>query len=174
MWIYGWQWTFGNIDKNLGGKRGNLMNSMPTVTQVSAGGVVYRQNDGKIEVALILVGPKDRWQLPKGAVNPDEKEKDAAQREVREETGLETELLHQIERIEYWFYAQRGEKRTRFHKFVIFFLMRYRSGHVNDHDDEVLEARWVEINQAIEMLAYESEKGIVRKAKEWIEAGHPD
>jgi 8-oxo-dGTP diphosphatase len=62
----------------------------------------------------------------------------------------------------------RGGQRTRFHKYVIFYLLRYLSGEVNDHDDEVLEARWVEIDQAIEMLAYESEKQIVRKAKEWI------
>jgi 8-oxo-dGTP diphosphatase len=146
------------------------MNTMPTVTQTSAGGVAYRLENGKVEVALILVGPRDRWQLPKGAVNPDEKEEEAAVREVREETGLQAELVERIQRIEYWFYASRGKQRTRFHKYVIFYLMRYRSGQVNDHDNEVLEARWVEIDQAIQMLAYESEKGILRMAKAMIES----
>jgi 8-oxo-dGTP diphosphatase len=147
------------------------MSSIPTVTQISAGGVAYRQKNDTIEVALILVGPRDRWQLPKGALNPDEKEEQAAQREVREETGIETELIRLIERIEYWFYATRGGKRTRFHKYVIFYLMRCTGGDVKDHDDEVLEARWVEIDQAIEMLAYSSEKEVVRKAKNWILSG---
>jgi 8-oxo-dGTP diphosphatase len=147
------------------------MSSIPTVTQISAGGVAYRQEGGLIEIALILVGPRDRWQLPKGALNPDEKEEQAAQREVREETGIETELIGLIKRIEYWFYATRGGQRTRFHKFVIFYLMRSTGGDVKDHDDEVIEARWVEIDQSVEMLAYESEKEVVRQAKKWILSG---
>ncbi len=33
------------------------MSPLPIVTQVSAGGVAFRQIEGRIEVALILVGP---------------------------------------------------------------------------------------------------------------------
>ena len=144
------------------------MSPMPTVTQVSAGGVAYREQEGKIEVALILVGPNARWQLPKGALNEDEENEAAAQREVREEAGIETDLIGLLDRIEYWFFATRAGQRTRFHKFVFFYLMRYRSGSVTDHDHEVDEARWVEINQAIEMLAFESEKAVVRMARDRI------
>lgn len=144
------------------------MSPLPTTTQVSAGGVAFRQRDGQTEVALILVGPKLRWQLPKGAVNPEERVEDAAQREVREEAGIETDLLAPLERIEYWFYVNRNGKRIRFHKFVHFYLMQYRSGEVDDHDHEVEEARWFEITQAIELLAFESEKEVVRKAREQI------
>ncbi len=141
---------------------------MRTENQTSAGGVVFRQQANQIEVALILVGPKLRWQLPKGTVNPGEEIEQAALREVREETGIAAELLHLIERIEYWFYASREGQRVRFHKYVYFYLMRFCSGNVDDHDHEVEEARWVEINQAITILAFESEKAIVRKSKEWI------
>ena len=124
------------------------MNPLPTANQVSAGGVVFRKSEDQVEVALILVGPKNRWQLPKGAVNPEEEIEHAALREVREETGIDADLLDIIERIEYWFYALRGGHRIRFHKYVYFFLMQFRSGNVADHDHEVIEARWVEINQA--------------------------
>lgn len=146
----------------------------PTETQVSAGGVPFRQRDGQIEVALILVGPRARWQLPKGTVNQDEDNEDAELREVREETGLTTELIAPLDTIEYWFYATRGSRRVRFHKYVHFYLVRYRSGSVDDHDHEVEEARWVEINQAMEMLAFESEKEVLRKARERILAGAPE
>jgi 8-oxo-dGTP diphosphatase len=141
-----------------------VMRSDPTTTQVSAGGVAFRRKAQTVEVALILVGPNARWQLPKGAVNQDECNEDAAQREVREETGLQTELIAPLDTIEYWFYATRGTRRVRFHKYVHFFLMRYREGNVEDHDHEVEEARWVEIGQALEMLAFASEKEILRKA----------
>ena len=144
------------------------MSANPTATQVSAGGVAFRRRAGTIEVALILVGPRARWQLQKGAVNQDECNEDAAQREVQEETGLKTDLIAPLDTIEYWFYASRGARRVRFHKYVHFFLMRYHSGSVDDHDHEVEEARWVEIGQALEMLAFPSEKEILRKAHEQI------
>lgn len=147
------------------------MTQPPTATQVSAGGVAYRRQAGQVEVALILVGPRNRWQLPKGAVNQGEAMEAAARREVREETGLETELIGLLDTIEYWFYATRGGERTRFHKMVHFYLMRFISGAVTDHDHEVLEARWVESSQALDMLAFESERGILRKALERIQAG---
>jgi len=138
------------------------------LTQVSAGGVVYRQNGNQVEVALILVGPKERWQLPKGAANENETNEQAALREVREETGLVARQIELLDRIEYWFYANRGGKRARFHKYVYFYLMAYLEGDVQDHDHEVIEACWFEIDKAIQILTFESERGIMRKAREKI------
>jgi 8-oxo-dGTP diphosphatase len=142
-----------------------MNNSFTGIVQVSAGGVVYRQNGEQVEVALILVGPRARWQLPKGAAANQETNEQAALREVREETGLAAEPVELIDRIEYWFYANRAGRRVRFHKYVYFYLMRFLSGDVQDHDHEVEEARWVEIEQALELLAFESEREIMRKAR---------
>ncbi len=144
------------------------MSNLTTTTQVSAGGVTYRRSHGHIEVALILVGPQQRWQLPKGAINAEEATEEAALREVREETGLETEIIDELDKIEYWFYASRSGHRVRFHKFVYFYLMRFTGGDVANHDHESLEARWFPIDEAVEQLAFESEKEIVRKARSMI------
>jgi len=141
------------------------MAPIPTVTQVSAGGVAFHKAAGQIDVALIQVGPQMHWQLPKGTVHQDEEIEQAAQREVREEAGIETQLLDLLDRIEYWFYASQDGRRTHFHKYVYFYLMEYQSGDVSDHDHEVVEARWVEIDQAIEMLNFESEKNLVKTAR---------
>ena len=144
------------------------MNNISVFTQISAGGVVYRHTNAQLEVALILVGPRERWQLPKGAVAGVETNEEAALREVREETGLTAELVETLDRIEYWFNATREGQRVRFHKFVYFYLMRFVSGSVGDHDHEVVEARWIEIEQAIDLLAFASEKAVVRKARQLI------
>src|SRR5436309_14573932 len=116
-----------------------------TEAQVSAGGVVVRQVNNRPHVALICVGPSRRWQLPKGLVEPGEAPETAATREVREEAGVEADLVAPLETIEYWYVGQRGAARVRYHKQVHFFLFRYRTGNVEDHDHEVHEARWVPV-----------------------------
>lgn len=140
------------------------MTSVPTKQQVSAGGVAFRKRGEKVYVALISVGEQERWQLPKGLVGKNEAVEAAAMREVREETGLETQMLAPIDTVEYWYFSGAGTKRIRFHKFVHFFLLRYKAGKTEDHDAEVNEARWVEIEKAEEMLAFKSEKQIVARA----------
>ena len=141
---------------------------LPVVDQVSSGGVAFRFTGTTIEVALISVGKDNRWQLPKGIVDPGETPEVTAVREVQEEAGLQTELLEQLEKIEYWYVGNKGSQRVRFHKFVYFYLLRYTSGNIQDHDWEVNEARWVEINQAQQLLAFKSEKLVVAKAAEKI------
>ncbi|HEY0097498.1 MAG TPA: NUDIX hydrolase [Pyrinomonadaceae bacterium] len=147
------------------------MKTTPTQTQISAGGVVFRRGEARIEVALISVGDKNRWQLPKGLVDAGEDAETAAVREAREETGLETELVAPLDKIEYWYYATKRGQRVRFHKFVYFYLLRYLSGDVRDHDAEVNEARWLEIDEALALLAFAGERRVVERARELIAAG---
>jgi 8-oxo-dGTP pyrophosphatase MutT (NUDIX family) len=144
------------------------VNKVPTKLQFSAGGVAFREQDGQVEVALISVGEGNRWQLPKGLVDRGESTEEAALREVREEAGVDTEMIDRIDRLEYWYVSTEQGARVRYHKFVYFYLLRYRSGDVGDHDHEVNEARWVAVDEAIRMLAFDNEKKIVGKAKEMI------
>src|SRR3954453_6635014 len=78
---------------------------VPTVDQVSAGGVAFRQIDGKTEVAIVLMVPERRWQLPKGIIDAGETPEIAALREVREEAGIVCTLVEPLEVIEYWFFG---------------------------------------------------------------------
>jgi 8-oxo-dGTP pyrophosphatase MutT (NUDIX family) len=139
---------------------------LPIVPQFSAGGVAFRPaKGGGVEVALIAVGESHRWQLPKRTIERDEPPEVAALREVREEAGVETELIEPIDEVEYWYVGDSRGRRVRFHKKVDFYLMRYVAGDVTDHDHEVREARWFAIDEAIEQLAFKNEKSIVVGAK---------
>ena len=143
-----------------------------TQIQTSAGGVAFRDVDGRIEVALVEVGDRrrPRWQLPKGRIDPGETVEMTARREVREEAGIETELLRPLETVDFFYQDNRGPSRQRFHKFVHFFLLAYVRGDVRDHDGEVNEARWVGLDDAARMLAFESERRVLAKARAVIES----
>ena len=141
-----------------------------TLDQISAGGVAFRWQDSNVEIAIVCVRPKLRWQLPKGIVDPGESPAMTAVREVKEEAGIETELIKLIETIEYWYRSVKNGRPVRFHKFVHFYLLEYTGGDVLNHDHEVEESRWVSFDDAVEMLAFESERGVVVKAQEMITA----
>jgi 8-oxo-dGTP pyrophosphatase MutT (NUDIX family) len=127
--------------------------------EFSAGGVVIRRSDGEIEVAL--VSPRERiYTLPKGHPDADETLEQAATREVREETGLVAEPVEKLGDVSYWY--RFGAERVL--KTVTFFLFDFRSGSVADHDDEVVWAGWVPLDQAVEQLTYDGEREMATKA----------
>jgi 8-oxo-dGTP pyrophosphatase MutT (NUDIX family) len=131
--------------------------------------VIYRRRGGGAEVALISVGEKARWQLPKGLIDPGEPEEVTARREVREETGLEGELIAPIDTVEYWYVATERGSRVRYHKRVHFFLLQCTGGDLARHDREVNEARWFPLDEARDRLAFRSERDVVSKAAALIE-----
>jgi 8-oxo-dGTP pyrophosphatase MutT (NUDIX family) len=102
------------------------------IREFSAGGLVIRSFRGQPHLAVGRVRD-EILALPKGHPEPGESMRDPALREVREETGLETEPLEKLGDIRYW-YARDGEPVL---KVVSFFLLGYRSGSVRDHDHEV-------------------------------------
>jgi len=59
---------------------------------------------------------------------------------------------------------RRRQPRCAYHKYVHFFLMRYLSGDVGEHDHEVNEARWLEVAQAIGTIAFKSERAVLEQA----------
>lgn len=66
----------------------------PTISEVvrepTSGGVIFRRNATTNEIEILLIqDAKDRWTIPKGHIEEGESAKETAEREIREETGLE-------------------------------------------------------------------------------------
>jgi 8-oxo-dGTP pyrophosphatase MutT (NUDIX family) len=138
-------------------------------TATSAGGIVIRYEEG---IPHLVVGSRRRepdgvtWTLPKGTPQGAETVEQTALREVGEETGLEVRITDRLDSIEYWF-VQRG---TRIHKTVHYFLMEPVGGDLERHDHEFDQVRWVRFDQAGELLTFETERALVARAAEIVEA----
>jgi len=137
---------------------------MADEAEFSSGGVVV---DGGDPLRCIVIVPTRRaangarvLALPKGHPDPGEDAEAAARREVREETGVEADVVASLGEVRYRY--QRGGRRIA--KRVAFFLLRYRSGSVEDHDHEVEEARWMPLTEAVEALSYDGEREMARRA----------
>lgn len=142
---------------------------IPTRRQVSSGGVAFRRRGGRVEVAIVSVGPSARWQLPKGIVDPGETPEITALREVREEAGVDTTLIAPLQTVEYWYVAREPEGSVRYHKFVHFYLLEYERGDVADHDREVNDARWLSLDEAASLLAFPNERAVLAEAADLLE-----
>jgi 8-oxo-dGTP pyrophosphatase MutT (NUDIX family) len=129
------------------------------IREFSAGGVVVRRTHGRPFVAVVRARD-EILALPKGHPEDDESAAAAARREVREETGIEGDLVEKLGDIRYRY--ARGGKHVM--KIVSFFLFRYRSGSVADHDHEVEEALWIPLEEAPDRLAYKGEREMAESA----------
>ena len=138
-------------------------------SEFSAGGVVMNAAH-----EIVVIVPTRRaadgsrvLALPKGHPDGRESSAEAALREVREEAGVQAKVVDSLGEVRYWY--QRGGRRIA--KAVEFFLLRYVSGDVADHDHEVEDARWIPADEAAEMLTYDGEREMVRRALSRCESG---
>ena len=136
--------------------------SIRTIKEISAGGVIYRKTGDDIEIALIHT--RNRWGLPKGHVEERESVEQAALREVREETGLEGKLIRKLGDIGYSYREKEGHEPVRIYKRVHFYLLRYLRGDMRDHDHEADDVRWFPIEQAVKQLKFATERKMVHRA----------
>jgi 8-oxo-dGTP pyrophosphatase MutT (NUDIX family) len=134
--------------------------------EISAGGIVYKKEDNRAFVLMILKQPyrrddkKQVWTFPKGRIDEGEKPEITAVRETREEAGVVAKIIEKLGSIKYTFIWE-GEN---IFKIVTFYLMEYKSGDPSGHDYEVADAKWFEISEAEKLLVYKADKELLAKA----------
>ncbi len=127
--------------------------------EFSAGGIVFN-NHG--QVLLTKHSQNHHWSFPKGLIDPGQTTEEAALREVREEGGVEAEIVGKTGYSKY-VYTFEGEK---IFKVVTYFLMKYVSGDITNHDWEVEDSGWYEPEEALKQLTFSQDQDLLKKAVE--------
>lgn len=137
--------------------------------QTSSGGVIFRRKDDCIEIVMVTVKEGQVWCLPKGVIDKGELPEDTAIREVREEAGVRGNIIEKLGEITYWYYIK--EEHAKCKKTVHFFLMEYAEGNIKDHDQEVNDAFWIPLDEAIKKAQYKGEREMLEKARTMFSSG---
>lgn len=138
----------------------------------SAGGVIFRFVDSALQVVLIANKNSTVWTLPKGMINRGEEREDTALREIKEETGLSGRIVEMLGEKSYWFFLKNENLKCR--KTVTYYLVEYIEGSTDDHNWEVDEARWFDLEAAMNTLSYKRDREILKEASDRIWARYSD
>jgi len=131
------------------------------MTPVPAVGVVCLRGE---EVLLIRRGRPPRlgeWSLPGGRIEPGERAVDAALRELREETGVEAEIIGLIDVVDGLF-PEAGV-----HYVLIDYAARWVSGEPVAGGDAA-DARFVPLAEAETLVAWDETRRIIRAARDMM------
>ncbi|MCL5676112.1 MAG: NUDIX domain-containing protein [Patescibacteria group bacterium] len=132
--------------------------------EFSSGGIVYRNVSGKTEWLVVQHSQHKGWIFPKGLIGDTkdgETAKETAVREVEEEGGINAKIVLDKPFVTNYFYTFNGQK---IFKTVSFYLMEYLSGDTNDHDWEVLDAKWLSTGDVRKTLTFPADKQLFAKA----------
>lgn len=135
--------------------------------EVSAGGVVYRLEDGR-PLFLLIRDSYRNWGFPKGHLEKGEQPEAAALREVAEETGLNDLVVRGPLATIDWHFRFRGKL---IHKICHFFLMETATARTSPQREEGITAcKWLPIDEALALISYANAREVLQRAAETVGA----
>lgn len=142
---------FQGIKRFVSGRRPSIEE---VVRETTSGGIIFRRSkkDNSLEI-LLIQDAKNRWTIPKGHVEEGEEPKQTAEREIQEETGLQTmKVMNWLGKVNFRY--RRG------HTLVLMTMHIYLVQGLGDTDklsgeDWLSDIKWLPAQEAIDKIAYE-------------------
>lgn len=127
------------------------------IEEISSGGVIIFGN-----TILLLKKFNGDWVLPKGRIEKNETIRQAALREVLEESGVKAEIVKYIGMV---YYKYRNLKKDEMvYKTVHWYLMKTNSMNCTPQKSEgFVDAKFVHIDRVKDLVKYEDEKKVILK-----------
>ena len=132
-------------------------------SEKSCGAIVLSPDNTNRKVLLIKHENGGHWAFPKGHVEEGETEVETALREIKEETGLSTDLSTAFRKSVSYSPAPSIIKE------VVYFIAFAHTETIEKQDAEVTDFAWMPFNEALQAITYDNDKSILQSAIDFIE-----
>lgn len=130
------------------------------IEKISSMAIVITKKENKLKV--LLLNSEGEWVFPKGHVEANETELDAAIRELYEESNVKVNAQESIGQVdEYKFYFS-GENAVKVIKVFAFIINDEREITYNKNEG-FIDGKWVEVDYALKMLKHNDAKNALEK-----------
>ncbi|MDD4541790.1 MAG: NUDIX domain-containing protein [Eubacteriales bacterium] len=127
----------------------------------SCGAIVFREIDNELRV-LLVQHSASHWSFPKGHVECGETDCETAIREVKEETGIDIEIISDFSRAS-TYSPYPGAQKT-----VTFFIGEYLGGSLRPQLEEVQRVAWLKPEDSMKYLVFDRDREIFSDALQEI------
>lgn len=149
-----------DIRERLGALRNVKLEKISCLYEKSCGAIVIYHSGDRYKTLLVRNHNGRNYSFPKGHVEKGETEQQTAVREVREETGLDIEIIDSFREVAD--YCPFGKIKKR----VVFFMAQTFSDKVRLQEEEIDSYIWVDLFEAHHRCTYDNDLRVIRKAKE--------
>ncbi len=151
------------IKEKLSSLRNVEIESLSCLYEKSCGAIIiHKANKDNYKVLLVKNHNGRYWSFPKGHVEKGETEEQTAIREIKEETGLDVEIVDSFREVSDYTPFGRIKKR------VVFFMAQTFSTDVKVQKEEIDSFIWVDLFDVHNKCTYDNDLRVIKKARENI------
>jgi len=139
--------------------------------EISCGAIIFRKNNKEMQFLLIYSKRNNAWGFPKGHIEPGESEKEAALREIKEETGIDDLAFVEGFREEdiYKAISNRGPHNgTAIEKHSIYYLCKTQTSVIKVDEEEISSFKWLRLQDVYSVEMHKSTKQILTVAVDFL------